>query len=643
MATYRLEAKIIGRSQGRSATGAAAYRAGAEIADARTGRDFDYTRKRGVLHTEILTPPGTPDWMSDRAQLWNAVERIEKRKDAQLAREILLSLPHELTTDQRRELVRDFARAEFVSAGMIADIAIHAPDRRGDERNHHAHILLTTRELAGDGFGPKAREWNDTARLEGWRVHWQEMVNRELERHGHDARVDHRSLEAQGIDREPEPKQGPVATEMEREGRASHAGNDRRAAQARNEERAALAVELEEVAGSIVDLEQERAKRVGQGGMSQQSAADEEEARRALEAAAQRQRDQERAADDARLQAAQEAAKEPENSRVETPASLDQQARPPVNQPAPQAEIPSAPQEQQPDPLDAARQRAAEEQSRQAAKEAERVRIEALARENADHQITQAEELREQRARLDRFEADRQRQAEEARQETERKRQADAHGQQAEGEIRDAGDRYRVALGQHYDVRDPYGSLARSAMAEYGSFIRDREQLKAQIAKEQDPEARRALELRQDIEANDYMAITSKRIASQSEIITGRRDSEEAVRFRDRAAGYEEQSKELRQQYRDLAAERAARDAAKREAEDKQKRERDDTARRDQTTESRAVKEEKARDAALLGRGEISDAKAERIARIREQGRQFESAEKVRETGRSQDKGGRSR
>jgi hypothetical protein len=631
MATYRLEAKIIGRSQGRSATGAAAYRAGEEIADARTGRDFDYTRKRGVLHTEILMPPGTPDWMSDRGQLWNAVERIEKRKDAQLAREILLSLPHELTADQRRELVRDFARAEFVSAGMIADIAIHAPDRRGDERNHHAHILLTTRELAGDGFGPKAREWNDTARLEGWRAHWQEMVNRELERHGHEARVDHRSLEAQGIDREPEPKQGPVATEMEREGRASHAGNDRRAAQARNEERAALAAELEEVAGSIVDLEQERAKRVGQGGMSQQSAADEEEARRALEAAAQRQRDQARAADDARQH--QQAAQ----------TNTAPQISPAVKQAAPQAETPPAPQEQQPDPLDAARQRAAEEQSRQAAKEAERIRIEALARENADHQITQAEQLREQRVRLDRFEADRQRQAEEARQETERKRQADAHGQQAEGEIRDAGDRYRVALGQHYDVKDPYGSLARSAMAEYGSFIRDREQLKAQIAKEQDPEARRALELRQEIEANDYMAITSKRIASQSEIITGRRDSEEAVRFRDRAAGYEEQSKELRQQYRDLAAERAARDAAKREAEDKQKRERDDTARRDQTTESRAVKEEKARDAALLGRGEISDAKAERIARIREQGRQFESAEKVRETGRSQDKGGRSR
>ena len=265
MATYRLEAKIIGRSQGRSATASAAYRAAERIDDERTGQGFDYTRKRGVLHSEILAPADTPAWMQDRAQLWNAVEKVEKRKDAQLARDLVLSLPHELTDEQRRDLVREFVRGEFVAQGMIADLSIHAPDRRGDDRNHHAHVMLTMRELAGDGFGKKVRAWNETEQLEHWREEWASSVNRHLERHGHDARVDHRSLEAQGVDREPEPKQGPLATKMEREGRPSNAGDDRRAAQARNEERSELAAELAAVTAQIIDLAEERSKRAGEG------------------------------------------------------------------------------------------------------------------------------------------------------------------------------------------------------------------------------------------------------------------------------------------------------------------------------------------------------------------------------------------
>jgi len=209
MATYRFEAKIIGRSRGSSATASVAYRTAERLADERTGEVFDYTRRRGVLHTEILAPDGTPDWMHDRAQLWNAVERVEKRKDAQLARDLVLSLPHELTHGQRVELVRGFVQAEFVSHGMIADIAIHAPDRRGDQRNHHAHVMLTMRELTGEGFGKKARAWNDAEQLEAWREHWAQAVNRQLERYGHDARVDHRSLEAQGVDRSPSRNRDP--------------------------------------------------------------------------------------------------------------------------------------------------------------------------------------------------------------------------------------------------------------------------------------------------------------------------------------------------------------------------------------------------------------------------------------------------
>jgi len=583
MATYRLEAKIIGRSQGRSATASAAYRAAEQIDDMRTGQGFDYTRKRGVLHTEIIAPDGTPEWMHDRAQLWNAVERAEKRKDAQLAREILLSLPHELTPAQRIELVQGFVRAEFVSEGMIADIAVHEPHRQGDMRNHHAHVMLTMRELAGDGFGPKVRSWNSTEQLEVWREHWAQTVNAELERHGHDARVDHRSLADQGLDLEPEPKQGPIATEMERQGRPSHAGNDRRAAQERNAERAALAGELETVTAEIVDLEQERAKRAGQGGMSEENGA----VARAL-------------------------------------ASLEVTIK----------EAEERRQREQAEQLEAQRRQEAERPGQQ--------RLEDMARENADHQVRQAEDMREQRSRLEKFEAEQKRQAEEAHQEAERKREAEARGQQAEGEIRDAGDRYRIALGQHYDVLNPYGSLARTAMAEYGAFVRDREQLKTQIAQEQDPEARRALELRQDIEASDYMAITSQRIASQSEVITGRRDSEEAIRFRERAAEYQEQSKELRQQYRDLATERAMREGQQEEFEQKQRQERHDEY---QASKGNAPAQSRQEEKTIEHepKGEISDAKAERIAKIREQGRTFESDQKARDATNSQDRGGRSR
>jgi len=262
MAIYRFSASVVKRSAGRSATASAAYRAAERIADERTGLAFDYRRKRGVVHAEILAPQSAPDGLRNRAQLWNVVEQGEKRKDAQLAREIILSLPFELTDEQRVDLVREFVRTEFVGQGMIADIAIHAPDRRGDNRNHHAHVLLTMRELTGADFGKKVRDWNDSERLEVWRAHWADTVNRHLEQHGHGSRVDHRSLEDRGIDREPEPKQGPIATEMERAGRPSHAGDDRRAAQARNEEREQVAAELATLSAEIVNLEDERARRM---------------------------------------------------------------------------------------------------------------------------------------------------------------------------------------------------------------------------------------------------------------------------------------------------------------------------------------------------------------------------------------------
>jgi ATP-dependent exoDNAse (exonuclease V) alpha subunit len=215
MAIYHLSADIVRRSAGRTATAAAAYRAAELIEDARTGLAFDYRRRSGVLHVEIVAPESAPAWMRDRAALWNGVEAAEKRKDAQLARDITLALPHELTPAQRLALVRGFVASTFVRQGMVADIAIHAPCRRdADARNHHAHILLTMRAIDGDSFGAKVRAWNDTALLEQWRAQWAEHVNRALEDAGERARVDHRSLAAQGIEREPQIHLGPAVVAL---------------------------------------------------------------------------------------------------------------------------------------------------------------------------------------------------------------------------------------------------------------------------------------------------------------------------------------------------------------------------------------------------------------------------------------------
>ena len=197
MAIYHLRASVISRSQGRSATAAIAYRVAERIEDRRTGLTFDYAARGGVDHTEILAPDHAPDWVRDRSELWNRVEEAETRKNSQVAREVRVALPAELTHAERVELVRDFARAQFVDCGMIADIALHAPGRDGDDRNHHAHILLTTREIGPEGFTTKNRDWNKVEVLEGWREAWARDSNAALERAGIEDRVDHRTLEAQ--------------------------------------------------------------------------------------------------------------------------------------------------------------------------------------------------------------------------------------------------------------------------------------------------------------------------------------------------------------------------------------------------------------------------------------------------------------
>lgn len=252
VAIYHCSAKVIGRSSGRSATGAAAYRAGEKIVDHRTGLIHDYTRKGGVDHAQIIAPAGAPEWATDRSALWNEVEAAEKRKDAQLCREVEVAIPRELTVDQQRQLVLDFAREQFVARGMVADVAFH----HQDGENPHAHILLTTRTIGPDGFGQKAREWNDRALLEQWRSQWAEHANRALERAGHAERIDHRSLADQGIDRQPTQHLGPTATAIERRtGEPSQRRLDQQAALERLQAAAAAGVAERQANPQIVDLE----------------------------------------------------------------------------------------------------------------------------------------------------------------------------------------------------------------------------------------------------------------------------------------------------------------------------------------------------------------------------------------------------
>ena len=218
MASFHLAVKAIGRSAGRSATAAAAYRAGVEITDERTGLVHDYTRKQGVEHSELVLPAAAPEWAGDRERLWNAAELAEVRKNATVAREYEIALPAELSAEARRELALGLAREISERHGVAVDVSIHAPGREGDQRNHHAHLLTTTRRLGPEGLGEKTRELDQkqSGEVERWRERWAEMQNRALELANVPDRVDHRSHQRQGIEQEPTVHMGPSATAMER-------------------------------------------------------------------------------------------------------------------------------------------------------------------------------------------------------------------------------------------------------------------------------------------------------------------------------------------------------------------------------------------------------------------------------------------
>lgn len=218
MALFRLEAKVFSREKrGRSVIAAAAYRAGTKLKDELRDKTFDYARRvKGVIQSAILAPDNAPAWAHDSGQLWNMVEVSEKRVDAQLAREFILAVPPELSADAQFQTAVDWARKELVTSGMIAEISLHHPK---SGTNPHVHILCTMRKLDGEKFSAKKpREWNDVGLLRHQRESWAAAVNEALEKAGRSERVDHRSLKAQGIDREPEPKIGVKATAMKRKG-----------------------------------------------------------------------------------------------------------------------------------------------------------------------------------------------------------------------------------------------------------------------------------------------------------------------------------------------------------------------------------------------------------------------------------------
>ena len=270
MAIYSLHVKTVSRSGGRSVVAAAAYRAAENIADDRLGVVWDFTRKYGVLHSEIIAPADAPSWARDRAELWNAAERAEdkstRRDSATTGRDIILALPHELTDEQRIAAVHEFAAGLVDRYGVAVDFAIHAPDRHGDERNYHAHVLMTTRQIGARRVrrqNPRARQISgrDRARSkqsgrsgnESAIGRWNEPVST--------IRIDCRSYADQGIDREATVHLGPVASGMERSGEGSDLGDRNRAATTRNAERERIAGDRAAVSAEIIDLAAERERR----------------------------------------------------------------------------------------------------------------------------------------------------------------------------------------------------------------------------------------------------------------------------------------------------------------------------------------------------------------------------------------------
>ena len=249
MAIYHLCIKIISRGKGKSVVAASAYRSGEKIKNEYDGIVHDFTRKGGIAHTEILLPQNAPQGFLERGTLWNSVEKIEKSKNSQLAREIEVALPKELDREKQINLVREYVKENFVKVGMCADIALHDKN----DGNPHCHILLTMRPLNEDKtWGAKSKkeyildengekvklkngnyktrkinttDWNEQDKAEEWRKAWADITNKYLEENSIQEKVDHRSYQRQGIEQIPTIHLGVSATQMEKKGIATDRGN----------------------------------------------------------------------------------------------------------------------------------------------------------------------------------------------------------------------------------------------------------------------------------------------------------------------------------------------------------------------------------------------------------------------------------
>lgn len=228
MAIYHFSAKVISRAKGSSAVASAAYRSASRLFDEKLNRHHDFSNKAGVIHSEVMLPEGVPERLNDRTALWNEVEAGEKRKDAQLAREVEFSIPREMDQQQGVSLARDFVQKQFVDRGMVADLNVHWDKADDGSPKPHAHVMMTMREVGPEGFGKKVRDWNGTELLQEWREAWAAHVNERMAELGLEGRIDHRSYADQGIQLEPQHKIGPAGMRRLDRGEGAERADDHR-------------------------------------------------------------------------------------------------------------------------------------------------------------------------------------------------------------------------------------------------------------------------------------------------------------------------------------------------------------------------------------------------------------------------------
>jgi hypothetical protein len=522
MSHYHLSAHdVITRSKGDKVVRVAAYAAREKLLDERYGQTHNFTKRRHeLLHSTMLTPDFAPVWTRNRQDFWNAVEDAEKLKNSQLAIPYDIALPHELTLEQNIALITAYCQKEFVSRGLVVDLNLHQPDPDKDQRNIHAHILIPTRPIDENGFTKKQRTANSrkswvqerTENIKRLRESWAHTHNLHMDAAGFDSshHIDHRSYTEQGIRLEPTTHRGVATDNMEKRGLTTDRGDDYRNIQAENEKRALRKRKRKDYAepseASTMPDAQSEAQKIAA-----------EAIRKEAERQDQARKDQDKLQE--ALVAEDEHLKELGRKYLEHRDRLVQQAK----------------------ELEALNKKILQEIEDRFQKQNP---FESYVNEVGRAVQDKREEITENRDR-----------------------------RYLEGDIRDSGTRYSQALHQHYDSGDPYQSLAKAAMAEHASFRTDQALLSEQIAKTADPKAREALEIRRKIEGYEYLMITGERIAVQSELITGRLNSEEAAKMRAAVRGeiikdkkgnkiafpgYTQEAENLRFDYRNLQAERAA-------------------------------------------------------------------------------------